>query len=143
MWTYTGNPQSRDLDAVRFLIGDTDADDQQLQDAEINYLLSAHGSVNGAAIAAAEAVMAKYARKVDKAVGDLRISYSQRVEHYAKLVATLKRKVAITAVPFAGGISLSDKLAREQDDDRVPPAFTRDLDSVDEMVSADDDNPAL
>ena len=42
-WNYTGNPASSNMDAVRFLIHDTDPGDQKLQDEEINWLLTEEG----------------------------------------------------------------------------------------------------
>ena len=125
-WTYTSDPEDVDRDAVRLLIGDTDTTDQQLQDAELDWFLSDEGSVSGAAIAAARAIQARYARMVDKAVGDLRLSYSQRADHYADLATRLERRRAQrTGVPFAGGISQAQKDTVEADTDRVEPYFTR------------------
>lgn len=126
-FTYSGNPGASDRDAVRFLIGDTDANDPILQDEEIDYLLADTGSVNGAALSAARSIWAKFARLVDKAVGDLRISYSQRASHYQQLIRQLEQRAAIRkAVPFAGGISKASKDSIRQDSDRVPPRFSRD-----------------
>lgn len=38
-FTYSGNPETSTLDAVRFMIGDTNPCDPLLQDEEINYLI--------------------------------------------------------------------------------------------------------
>lgn len=126
-WTYSGDPSSTNLDAVRFLIGDTDTNDQQLQDAEVEWLLTENGSVYNAAAAGCETLAAKYARKVDKAVGDLRLAAQQKFEHYRDLAVTLRSRTAKLAMPFAGGISVASKLAYEANSDRVAPAFTRSL----------------
>ena len=124
-WTYSGDPAASDADAVRFLIGDTSTTDQQLQDAEIAYLLTTEGSVYRAAAQAARSIGAKYARLVDKSVGDLRLSYSQRAASYEKLAASLvARATTRTATPYAGGISAADKALDEQDTDLAKPAFT-------------------
>lgn len=48
------------------------------------------------------------------------------------------RAAMVAAVPFAGGISLSDKQAREDDSDRTKPAFTRDLHENPGLPSFDD-----
>ena len=39
-WTYSGNPSSTERDAVRFLVGDTDTNDQLLSNEEIDYLVT-------------------------------------------------------------------------------------------------------
>ena len=127
-WTYTSDPENVPRDAVRLLIGDTIQTDQQLADSEIAYFLTqATNSVMGAAIRATRALLARYARLVDKAVGDLRLSYSQRQAAYAALLAELEAALAKgpTVSPFAGGISVTDILGREADVDRPRPDFVR------------------
>lgn len=39
-WNYSGNPSDSELDMYRFLIGDTERDDQVLQDEEIDFVLT-------------------------------------------------------------------------------------------------------
>lgn len=114
---------SSTLYQVRFLIGDTDSNDGQLQDEEINFLISNEGSVQAAAIAAAESILAELARFVDKTVGPFSESLSQRIAQYEKLIASLRRKQVVSASPYAGGISISNKNTRIADADRVRPAF--------------------
>ena len=137
-WTYGGDPSANSRDAVRFLIGDTDTADQQLTDAEIAYLVTAEGGVSAAAVAAVRALLAKFARLVDKSVGDLSVSYSQRRDQYQALLGELKTRHAMrSATPFAGGISLAQKDSVEDDSDRVPPAFERDQ----FRIAGTDDSP--
>lgn len=125
-FTYS-DPSNSNLEEVRFLIGDTDSTDQQFQDAEITYLLTSEGSVTAAAVAAVRALIAKYARKVNKSVGDLRLSYSDRTAHYKDLLKTLQARQGLkTAAPIAGGISKARKETVEQDTDRVVPFAERD-----------------
>lgn len=126
-WTYLG-PTS-DRDRVRLLIGDTEATDPQLQDEEIAWLLAEAGNVYGAAVAACEALAAKYARQVNRSVagaGGLSVSAGDRAQHYRDLAETLqiRARKARRPVPFAGGISDAQKDAVEADTDRVAPAFT-------------------
>ena len=126
-WTYGGDPENSDRDAVRLQIGDTDTTDQQLTDAEVAYYLAENGSVIGAALGAVRAIMAKYARLVNKAVGDLRLNYSDRLDSYKSLEQQLKSKLASKhGMPVAGGISLARKQTVEEDTDRVAPAIERD-----------------
>ena len=125
-WNYSGNPSASNLDSVRFLCGDTDIRDQQLQDAEINFLLSNYGNIYKCAAYACKDIAAKYGRQVDKSVGDLRLSYSQRQKSYSDLSKDLLRQSALrSALPYAGGISKQDKEQNRLDPDTVQPAFTK------------------
>jgi hypothetical protein len=89
-FTYSGDPSARGLDAVRFLINDTDSADPLMTDAEINWLLDAtEQSVYQAAHDACYALAGKFARQADtsKSVGDLSLSitYSSRGHDYTML----------------------------------------------------------
>jgi hypothetical protein len=134
-WSYSGDPGASDLDEVRFLIGDTDTDDQQLSDEEINYLLTSTGSVQAAALGAARSLWAKYSRMVDQKTGDIDIKYSQRRDNYAALIKQLQ--IGMLPVPYAGGISEDDKQVDEADSDVVQPAFTRGMMEYDGTDSED------
>jgi hypothetical protein len=124
-WSYDPTLQT-DRDLVRFWVGDTNADDPQIWNEEIDALLAATTSVEAAAVDAARAILARYARAVDKSVGDLKISYGQRRDAYRALLAELERRLALkAALPAAGGISKARKAAVEADGDRVAPAFKR------------------
>ncbi len=124
-WTYSGDPSSSTRDKVRFLIGDTDSSDQQLLDTEVDAILSDNADDPYAtAITLAEGLAAKFSRKADKSVGDLSISYSQLGKNYTDLATRLRRTASLQlATPYAGGISIADKDAVEDDDDRVRPGF--------------------
>jgi hypothetical protein len=93
-WSYTGNPDARPIDMVRFLIGDTDSENAQLNDNEINALLTqGSGDANRAAVFACRSLATKYASKADysRSVGGLSIStqYGATADRYLKLAATL------------------------------------------------------
>ena len=125
-WTYSGDPDANPKDAVRFYLGDTDPDDPQFYDQEVLYLLKKfNGNVLLAAADGARALAGKYSRRADKAVGDLRLSFSQQAQHYWELAKRLQTEAGKRAVPYAGGISKSDKKTQEEDTDRVRPAFKR------------------
>ncbi len=126
-WTYTNDPTNVPLDELRLLVGDIDGGDPQLTDEEMLYYLTDDGSTLGAAIAAVQGLIALFARKVDKASGDLRLSYSQRKDNYEGLLNQLQRKMSTRhATPVAGGLSKARKKTVEQDTDRVAPAIVRD-----------------
>ena len=129
-WTYEGAPgtatTSGQRDAVRFWVGDTDTNDQQVSDAEIEFAIAQEGDLKAAAAQIATGISAQYARKADKQVGDLRISYGKIAKHYSDLAESLRDQAGMqTVVPFAGGISVSSKNTYEKDSDRVAPFFAR------------------
>ena len=91
-WTYSGDPANSTLDAIRFEIGDTNTNDQLLQDAEINYTYSEEGSVLAASARCCEVLARKFAREADQELGPIKEKLSQRSDSYAKLAETLRRK---------------------------------------------------
>lgn len=127
-WSYSGNPGNSLQDQVRFLIGDTDPRRPLLYDGEIIWLLTDAGMAPlSAAIRGVETIIAKLARSRDESVGSVSIRFSQELAGYEKLMQTLTRRLAKKGIPYAGGISRSDKLAQVADSDRVPPSFIRNL----------------
>jgi len=130
-WSYSGNPASSPKDEVRFLIGDTNSSDPQLQDGEISYTIGlVYGSspvpANGnyvPAIYCADALIAKYARAVSKSVGDLHVTYSDRLKQYQELAARLRMRATLAQVQFnAGGESIGEKIAAYANWDLIQPA---------------------
>lgn len=126
-WTYSGDPSTSDLDAVRFMIQDTVQEDPLLQNEEISFLLTETGSVRSAAVRAAQTIAAKFARLADFTLGDYSANYSQRAQQYTQIARELSAKSAVLAAPFAGGITRSQKEAVRQNSNRVDPKFTRDI----------------
>lgn len=126
---YTDDPENVPADAVRFLIGDTSTTAPDLTDAQIAYLLGEQeDNVLRAAARAAEVQAARYAKQADeKRVGPLWIrSFRSLSANFITLAKTLwKRANTGSAVPWAGGISHSDKITRASYGDRVAPAFRR------------------
>ena len=124
-WTYSQSQLDEPRNQVRLKLGDTDSSDQQLQDEEIDQFLAETDSVEGATLAAARALAARYSRSVDKWVGDLKILGSQRSRHYLALVKALSGKASIHAVPSAGGVFQAEKEDMEQNNALVQPFFRR------------------
>lgn len=119
-WTYSGDPSSSARDAIRFLTGDTDTTDQLLTDEEIAWVnLEASGisttstaAVYDAAYRCCLGIASKLARLADKQIGDLRVSLSQKAAGYIKQAQELKAlamREGGVPVPYAGGITISDK----------------------------------
>jgi hypothetical protein len=125
-WSYD-DAEASDKDKVRGLIGDVDTTDQLFSDAKITATLTAAGSVIGAAIQCAEGLAAKYARQVTHAVGAASINASDIAKQFESLAVRLRKNLALSAsaLPYAGGLSVVDKEAKEAESDRLPPYFTR------------------
>lgn len=113
MWTYSGDPTSSLLDAVRYTIGDTIETDPLLQDEEVQYELTQAGSnVLQAAVRCCEAIAAKFARLADSTMGQTSINASQKYAQYTALASHLRRKAAIKATPYSGStdtVAIFDK----------------------------------
>lgn len=135
-WTYTASPftfgaaatQQNMRDTVRFLIGDTDTTDQQLQDSEVDGVLAGTTSSGappsaldpfGAAVASCLALSAKYTRKANKTTGDLSIQSGSIAKAYRDLIPSIKTQAQryATPIPYSGGLSKGDMEMDEQDDD--------------------------
>lgn len=142
-WTYAGDPSANDRDEVRFLIGDTDTSDQLVTDEEIAYGVAEEGNNLLAAARVAKSIGSKFARKPDKKIGDLTISFKQKSESYLDLAKDLEVRGAISAGGiFGGGTSIDAKDVEREDEDRVEPRFhrgqfTEQPDNTDRSLRAD------
>lgn len=127
-WTYSGDPASSIQDRVRFLIGDTDTEDPQFQDAEILFLISSESNELGAAAGGCEALAMRFARLCDRSMGRaLSVSASQQYEHYQQQSITLRRQACQSHAPTAGGISIGSERLAAANPDAKQPVFSRDM----------------
>lgn len=100
----------------------------ELSDESITAILAIESDARMAAAVCAESLAGKYAGLVDKKIGDLSISYSQRAKQWAELAVKLRassRQGLFT--PWAGGLSQAEKRTNRENTDLVQPAFRRDL----------------
>lgn len=125
-WTYDDtDPGGSDKDQVRLMVGDTDSADEQLTDEEITYFLTTYTTVGSAAVYAARAILAEVSRQVTRAVGDLRISLSDRAKAYRELIKDLE-EMADASDPwqvYMGNQSLADRDADRANTDLGQPPF--------------------
>ena len=125
-WSYSGNPADSDRDKVRFLVFDTDTNDQLLSNEEINWILTEQTNVYMAASNAAEAIAARFAKDINRSVIGISANPGSRAAFYLELADRL-RDQASTATGhveiFAGGLTISGKEALDDDSDAVQPAF--------------------
>ena len=111
-WSYdTGF--ATDKDKIRFLIGDTDTNDQLLSNEEITAQLVLEPRLYYAAATCANAIEARYSR-----FGDADVAYAFR-----QLARRLRERAQIQVEPYFGGISISDKESVAEDTDRPENYF--------------------
>ena len=127
-WTYSGDPENSNRDAVRFLVQDTDTNDQLVTDEEIDWLLSENSGVYAAAAEAAKAIATSFARLADTDIESVSVKYSQKQKQYLQLSTRLEIKAtsgAGLAAPDVNGVSIGDMVAVQQDQDRPKDRFYR------------------
>ena len=139
-WSYDeGNLNTDDtlgrLNAVRLLIGDTDTNDQQVQDEEIVFgLAQANNNVYSAGAWVCRTIAAKYSRNVDSEIsGALKESASQLQDHYNSLADNLEyqgQKLGGLGIA-AGGLKVSTVDGVRANTDRVKPEFNKDQFKID------------
>lgn len=123
--TYSGDPSISTRDKVRFWINDTGPTTWEFSDQEIDYASTLYTNPVRAAAWLCSRLAAKYAAAVDKSVGDLRISYSQRAKMYLEVQAQLLAQADSTNVTiYIGGVSKSDMASVDANSDRVKPPFS-------------------
>ena len=134
-WTYSGDPATNARDAIRFLTGDTDTNDQLINDEEIAWTNNQVTGSDTATTALYEvsyrvmvAIASKFSRLADQSVGDLKVDMYQKATNareQAKLLYAQASREGNTPTPYAGGISVSDKEIDEENSDIVQPYFSR------------------
>ena len=112
---------------VRLLLQDTNINRQLLDDNEIYYTVTTEANTFMAAAVLADQLVAKGGSIESKKVGELAIKYN--VQFYQSLAGSLRARGAGHQIPYAGGISVADKLAQQSDPDWVTPDFARNLDN--------------
>jgi hypothetical protein len=130
-WSYSpATIATTPKDQIRRLIGDVIQTEQQIADEEILFALTQRSSIYGAAADCCTYIAAQFSRKTDTIVaagggGNLKQNYSQQARSYMAMAARFETLSVARggAVPYAGGVSVSDKQNNENDTDRVAPQF--------------------
>ena len=132
-WTYSGDPATNARDSIRFLIGDTDTNDQLINDEEIAWINNqltgsdtATTALYNAAYRGCVTIASKFSRLADQSVGDLKVSMSQKAKAYREQAAYLLEmagREGSTPTPYAGGITISDKEVDWDNTGLVRPGF--------------------
>ena len=119
------------LNATRFLLGDTDSSDPQVQNSEVSFALGQTGNnIYSAAAWLARAVASKYSRQVNIELDEqISADYSDLAQQYNRLAERLDYQAIKAGGRLgikAGGISKTDIETARQNTNRVKPSFRRD-----------------
>ena len=142
-WSFSES-LSTNLDKVRLKLGDTDTNDQILQNETINALLTEHNNdITLTAISCCRAIIAKYNRTIDRSAAGMSANRSIIVENYRQLLTDLLRADrGNSGAVYNGSFSRDRKETIEDDSDFITP-FSRsgDFDHPGtDSRSTDDDN---
>ena len=125
-WTYDLTQlASSQMMQVRYLVGDTLATDQQVQDEEIVFSLTQRPNVYGAAAIVCRSLASKLSRQADVVDKDLRTMLSSRAKAYSARAIEYDNKANVrgAGLPYSGGLSIADKIQNEKNPDRTQPQF--------------------
>jgi hypothetical protein len=122
-WSYDDSLPT-DRDKVRFRIGDTDSEEELLSNETLDALLVIRDDVVLASIDAVQAILAKFAREIDRQALGLGGPRSQKTTHYENLLKVLRAEAdkGSTGV-FYGGATIAAKNAALADTTRPRPPF--------------------
>ena len=101
-WSYSGDPAASDLDAVRYIIGDTSEDMSLLTDEEIKYELSKNEDVNLVSLACLDKIIAALAKEVSYTIGPEKVTAGDKYKQYLAVRDKLQKDLLdSSAVPLA------------------------------------------
>jgi hypothetical protein len=122
-FSYTHDPSNSDVDAVRFLVGDTNSKRPMLDDREVEWAIAQYPNQNLAAAVLAESLFGKFASQADISVGPVSKSYSKVAELFKKKADQLRSEACKMAIPSFPAIRHSSKQQLEDNTDLVSPNF--------------------
>jgi len=128
-WNY--NPaelSTNEVYQIRLEVGDTDPNNQRLQDEEITQAISVERNFWCAAARCAEMISRVYYSKADVKLGrSMMVTYTKMADQYGKMAAKLRQKSLGTIVPWVGGMNLIDKAVYVELGAFVPSMFTKNM----------------
>lgn len=142
-FTYTSTDiGTSGITTVRFLIGDTSSGQNTglglpnlLTDADITGALTMFSNFYLAAARCADVLAARHATQVTVRNEGLTVQASDRHAHYLALARQLRADAYISATPYVGGRSVSEKEDRAADTDLVQPVFRKGQDDYTSILA--------
>lgn len=100
-FSYSGNPENSRLDAIRFMIGDTNEDGALMQDEEVNYIINQNADNETAQVINAfrQAATILGIRTVKKTLGPQSEDATARLKYYNEMATKLEKRLRSTVVP--------------------------------------------
>lgn len=130
------------LGKVRSAIGDVDADDVLLQDAEIQEVIDRITEVPQAAIECINLILARLARKIARSAPGQNSSQQQKFEHYERLKGSLaKQAIGRNVKAYAGQIDKDRNDAAWDDESYEKPDFSVGMDDLPSRRGQNADEP--
>lgn len=141
-WSYDDTDLSTDKNKVRFLVGDTDTNDQLVSDEEIAYALTVNSNPFSASAIIARSIQSKFSRLADTSIEFVAVKYSQKAKAYAALVKDLESAASEQDLPDPSvfGINTDDIQDNRNTEDRVQERFYKDQFSNPPSDTSNDDN---
>ncbi len=100
-FSYSNDPSASELDAARFLIGDTDANAPIMQDEEIQYIIDTYGAnTNSCKYQLFNRAATLFARDIRRSLGPQTEDPTSRLEYYQGQAEYYRNILAV------GGVSL-------------------------------------
>ncbi|CAB4194553.1 hypothetical protein UFOVP1264_8 [uncultured Caudovirales phage] len=125
-WTYSGNPASSDKDAVRFYVGDVDANFPFLTDEEISYLIEVYNESYSSpvlvAAVAADTIANRFAREVSVSADGVSVQLGELQQRFTDLAKSLRGQHVALYGAFEL-ITLENLLSNDWDPDIKPLVF--------------------
>lgn len=122
-WTYSLDPATSDRDEIRFLIGDTEAGLELLQDAEIDYLINKWADVFDSNIwtasIAASIIANKFAGIVSVTADGVSVNTADLSTRYAETAMRLRDQYKNDSV--GGGIDIANLMYDAELDESIKP----------------------
>lgn len=124
-WSYSGDPSDSDLDAVRFYVQDTDANDQLITDEEIEFLIAQWSPIYNSnlwiASMAAEAISAKFTREVTYSADGVSVGTNELQQKYDALASSLRDQYK--QFDLGDGVDYEDFMYTNVRDNQIKPTI--------------------
>jgi len=98
-----------------------------ITDVQIERIIDQEETFNASVARVSKILYRHFSLKADKSIGDVSYDYQDRAEKWLQISQEFQQKDGASVEPYFGGISKSDKLAREEDNDATEPFFKRDM----------------
>lgn len=123
-FTYGNDPAVSAIDAVRFLLGDTNEARPLLDDREVAYAITQHPNQHLAAASLADHLFGFFASKGDFKVGPVNKSYSKVADLFKAKAAQLRAEACKGAVPSFPATKVSTKQVLIDNQDLAESSFS-------------------